>query len=177
MLIEKDLSLKNRLKDKVILLTGAGGGIGLEAAKAFGYMGAKVIIAEIDKQKLASAENSFITKFGENSADFYEIDLSNEKQIYRLVCYVIEKYGCLDVLFHNATIIAMGAVEEVPVAVWDKSYAVNFRAPLLLTQLFLPVMKDRNSGTIVFVSSSGAAPFMGAYEVFKTTQVELCNTL
>ena len=53
MLIEKDLSLKNRLKDKVILLTGAGGGIGLEAAKAFGYMGAKVIIAEIDKQKLA----------------------------------------------------------------------------------------------------------------------------
>ena len=177
MLIEKDLSLKNRLKDKVILLTGAGGGIGLEAAKAFGYMGAKVIIAEIDKQKLASAENTFITKFGENSADFYEIDLSDEKQIYRLVCYVIEKYGCLDVLFHNATITAMGAVEEVPVAVWDKSYAVNFRAPLLLTQLFLPVMKDRNSGTIVFVSSSGAAPFMGAYEVFKTTQVELCNTL
>ena len=177
MLIEKDLSLKNRLKDKVILLTGAGGGIGLEAAKAFGYMGAKVIIAEIDKQKLASAENSFITKFGENSADFYEIDLSDEKQIYRLVCYIIEKYGCLDVLFHNATITAMGAVEEVPVAVWDKSYAVNFRAPLLLTQLFLPVMKDRNSGTIVFVSSSGAAPFMGAYEVFKTTQVELCNTL
>ena len=71
----------------------------------------------------------------------------------------------------------MGAVEEVPVAVWDKSYAVNFRAPLLLTQLFLPVMKDRNSGTIVFVSSAGAAPFMGAYELFNTTQVELCNTL
>ena len=38
-------------------------------------------------------------------------------------------------------------------------------------------MKTKNSGTIVFVSSSGAAPFMGAYEVFKTAQVELCNTL
>ena len=95
MLIEKDFSLKNTLKDKVILLTGAGGGIGLEAAKAFSYMGAKVIIAEIDKQKLASGENTFITKFGENSADFYEIDLSDEKQIYRLVSYVKEKYGCL----------------------------------------------------------------------------------
>ena len=71
----------------------------------------------------------------------------------------------------------MGAVEEIPIAVWDKSYAVNFRAPLLLTQLFLPVMKKRNSVTIVFVSSSGAASFMGAYEVFKTAQVELCNTL
>ena len=74
-----------------------------------------------------------------NSAEFYQIDLSDEKQIYSLVSYVIEKYGCLDVLFNNATITAMGAVEEVPVAVWDKSYAVNFRAPLLLTQLFLPL--------------------------------------
>jgi hypothetical protein len=47
----------------------------------------------------------------------------------------------------------------------------------LLTQQFLPDMKKRNSGTVVFVSSSGAAPYMGAYEVFKTAQVELCNTL
>ena len=52
MFIEKDLFLKNRLKDKVVLLTGAGGGIGLETAKAFIYMGAKVIIAEFDKQKM-----------------------------------------------------------------------------------------------------------------------------
>ena len=69
--------------------------------------------------------------------------------------------NALDVLFNNATITAMGAVEEVPVADWDKSYADNFRAPLLLTQLFLPFMKNKNSGTLVFVSSSGAAPFMG----------------
>lgn len=177
MLIERNLSLKNRLKDKVVLLTGAGGGIGLEAAKALVYMGAKVIIAEIDKKRLADAEKTLTNEFGNNSAVFYEIDLSDEKQIYDLVSYVEEKYGCPDVLFNNATITAMGAVEEVPIATWDKCYAVNFRAPLLLTQLFLPSMKHRDSGTIVFVSSSGAAPFMGAYEVFKTTQVELCNTL
>lgn len=177
MLIEKNSSLKNRLKDKVILITGAGGGIGLEAAKALVYMGAKVIIAELDKQKLANAENTLTDKFGKNSTEFYKIDLSDEKQIYALFSHIKEKYGCIDVLFNNATITAIGGVEEVPVAVWDKSYAVNFRAPLLLTQLFLPLMKHKNSGTIVFVPSSGAAPFMGAYEVFKTAQVELCNTL
>lgn len=140
-------------------------------------MGAKVIIAEIDKKRLAYAEKTLTNEFGKNSAELYEIDLSDENQILTLVSYVKEKYGCIDVLFNNATITAIGAVEEVPIAVWDKSYAVNFRAPLLLTQLFLPLMKYRNSGAIVFVSSSGAAPFMGAYEVFKTTQVELCNTL
>lgn len=177
MLIEKSISFKNGLKDKIVLLTGAGGGIGLETAKALIYMGAKVIIAEIDKQKLVHAENSLNSIFGKNSAEFYEIDLFDEKQIYSLASYVKERYGSIDVLFNNATMTAIGAVEEVPIDVWDKSYAVNFKAPLLLTKIFLPLMKYKNSGTIVFVSSSGAAPFMGAYEVFKTTQVELCNTL
>lgn len=177
MLIEKNISSKNSLKGKVVLLTGAGGGIGLETAKALIYMGARVIIAEIDKLKLLNAENTLTNIFGENSAEFYEIDLSDEKQIYNLFSFVKEKYKGIDVLFNNATITAIGSVEQVSIDVWDKSYAVNFKAPLLLTQLFLPLMKHKNSGTIVFVSSSGAAPFMGAYEVFKTSQIELCYTL
>ncbi|WP_346961676.1 SDR family NAD(P)-dependent oxidoreductase [Clostridium sp.] len=177
MLIEKNISFKNRLEDKVILLTGAGGGIGFETAKALVYMGAKVIVAEIDKRKILYAQSTLDSIFGKNSVEFYEIDLSDENQIYALVSHVKDKYGRIDVLFNNATITAMGTVEEVSVDVWDKSYAVNFKAPLLLTQLVLPLMKQKSSGTIVFVSSSGAAPFMGSYEVFKTAQVELSNTL
>lgn len=91
--------------------------------------------------------------------------------------WVLQIYGVPDVIINNATITKMGAVDEVETTFWDKSYAVNLRAPLVLTQLFLPAMKKRKSGTIVFVSSSGAAPYMGAYEVFKTAQVELGNTL
>ncbi len=177
MLIEKNKSFKNNLEGKVILLTGAGGGIGFETAKALVYMGAKVIIAEIDKRKILCAQSALDSIFGKNSVEFYEIDLSDENQIYALVSHVKDKYGRIDVLFNNATIATMGTVEEVSIDVWDKSYAVNFKAPLLLTQLVLPLMKQKSSGTIVFVSSSGAAPFMGAYEVFKTAQVELSNTL
>lgn len=177
MLIEKNKSFKNNLEGKVILLTGAGGGIGFETAKALVYMSAKVIIAEIDKGKILCAQSALDSIFGKNSVEFYEIDLSDENQIYTLVSHVKDKYGRIDVLFNNATIATMGTVEEVSIDVWDKSYAVNFKAPLLLTQLVLPLMKQKRSGTIVFVSSSGAAPFMGAYEVFKTAQVELSNTL
>ncbi len=177
MLIEKNKSFKNKLEDKVILLTGAGSGIGFETAKALVYMGAKVIVAEIDKRKILCAQSTLDSIFGKNSVEFYEIDLSYENQIYALVSHVKDKYGGIDVLFNNATIATMGTVEEVSIDVWDKSYAVNFKAPLLLTQLVLPLMKQKRSGTIVFVSSSGAAPFMGAYEVFKTAQVELSNTL
>ena len=177
MIIEKLAGARGCLHDKAILLTGAGGGIGLEAAKTFAYMGAKIIIAEIDKAKGTRAVQFILSDFPDAHVEFYEIDLSEEQQIKDLYRYIAEKYGFLDILFNNAAMTPMGNVEEVPIDIWDKSYRVNFKAPLLLTQLFLPAMKKENRGTIVFVPSSGAAPYMGAYEVFKTAQVELCNTL
>lgn len=177
MLIENSSLLRTTLFGKTILLTGAGGGIGYEAARALSWLGAKVIIAEIDKGKGEIAERKINQEMGSIQVEFHEIDLSDEEQIERLVQYTKDKYGFIDVVFNNATMTAMGAVEQVSIATWDKSYAVNFRVPLLLTQKFLPEMKKYNKGTIVFVPSSGAAPYMGAYEVFKTAQVELCNTL
>jgi len=175
MLIEKNKSLRNSLFGKTILLTGAGGGIGTEAAKAFAYMGAHVIAAEIDPISGSAIEKQ-ITESG-GSAEYYRIDLTDTAQIREMTEYIRRKYGCPDVVFNNAAAAKIGAVDEVDIAFWDKSYAVNLRAPLLLTQAFLPEMKKRDSGALVFVSSSGASPDMGAYEVFKTSQVELANTL
>ena len=177
MLLEKEKSLINALNGKIILLTGAGGGIGFEAAKAFVYMGAKVIIAEVDKKKGIDAEQYLNSAYYGDLAEFYEVDLNNENQIMGMYDYINRVYGCPDVIFHNATITPIGAIDEISLQMWDKSYRVNYRAPLQITQLFLPAMKKRNSGILVFVSSSGAAPYMGTYEVFKTAQVELCNTL
>ena len=177
MLIVKDDSLKKALDGKVILLTGGGGGIGLEAAKAWMHMGARVIIAEVDRKKGIEAETNLNMLAGRRLAEFYQIDLSKEEEVLSMAEVIEERYGCPDVIFHNATITPMGAVDEVDIEIWDKSYAVNFRAPLLLTKQFLPAMKSRDAGVIVFVSSSGAAPYMGAYEVFKTAQIELSNTL
>jgi len=177
MLIVNKLELSNILKGKIILLTGAGGGIGFEAAKAFAYMGAQIVIAEIDHNKGSFAESFINSNFHNNLAKYYEIDLSNEKQLVTMMDFISQNYGCPDVIFNNATITKIGAVDDVEIGFWDKSYAVNLKAPLLLTQKFLPQMKMRKSGTVVFVSSSGASPYMGAYEVFKTAQVELSNTL
>ena len=162
---------------KVVLLTGAGGGIGIEAALAFAAMGARVVAAEIDPVKGAQTEKAVASAYPESPAVFYEVDLSNESQVRAMAAWVSEHVGIPDIVFNNATITKMGAVDAVDVSFWDKSYAVNLKAPLLLSQLFLPHMKARKSGALVFVSSSGASPYMGAYEVFKTAQVELANTL
>ena len=169
-------SFPGLLNQKTILLTGAGGGIGIEAALAFAAMGARVILAEIDPASGKRAEETVNASYPASAA-FYEVNLASDEQVRRMAEWIDANYGTPDVLFHNATVTKMGAVDQVDVSYWDKSYAVNLRAPLLLTQLFLPQMKARNSGAIAFVSSSGASPYMGAYEVFKTAQVELGNTL
>ena len=169
-------SFPGLLKQKTVLLTGAGGGIGVEAALSFAAMGARVILAEIDPANGEHAEEAVNAAYPASAA-FYEVDLSSDEQLRRMAQWIEANYGTPDVLFHNATITKMGAVDQVDVAHWDKSYAVNLRAPLLITQLFLPQMKARNSGAVAFVSSSGASPYMGAYEVFKTAQVELGNTI
>jgi len=177
MLIERKNELKNCLKDKVVLITGAGGGIGFEAAKAFAYMGANVIIAEIDKNKGLSAEKSINDYFRNKLIEYYEIDISNENNIDKMIEYINKKYGCPDIIFNNATIAKIGALDEIPIELWDLSYAVNLKAPFIFIKKYIPIMKKRKSGIVVFVSSSGAAPYMGGYEIFKIAQVELSNTL
>ena len=171
------LSVSDIMQGKTVLLTGAGGGIGFEAARCFAAMGARIILAEIHRDKGQDAEDAINATFPNRPAAFYEIDLADEAQIRTMAEWILKIYGVPDVIFNNATITKMGAVDQVETAFWDKSYLVNLRAPLILTQLFLGAMKERKSGTLVFVSSSGAAPYMGAYEVFKTAQVELSSTL
>ena len=89
----------------------------------------------------------------------------------------MKKFGKIDVVLNNATVFPMGAVKDTAIESWDFSYRVNLRGPVALARKFLPAMIERKHGVFVCVSSSGAAPFMGAYEVFKTTQVELSNTI
>lgn len=162
--------------EKTVLLTGAGGGIGYEAAKAFANMGLKIIIVDIDADKGEKAMAN-INATHSNAATFYQTDLSEETQVEKLCSDIFLNFGCPDVIFHNATCVTLGKVENVGIDAWDKGYAVNLKAPVQITSYFLPHMKKRNTGCLVFVSSSGAAPYMGAYEVFKTAQVELSNTL
>lgn len=176
MILEKNNYDRNALQDKIVLITGGGGGIGIEASRAFAYMGAHVIIAEIDAGRGKQAEKLINEESLNGTVDFFQIDITNEKQIDKLYEYIMDKYMRLDVLINNAAIVPMGAIDTVSISDWDLSYAVNLRAPVLLTKKFLSSMK-KTGGIIVFVPSGNTNPYMSAYEIFKTAQVELCNTL
>ncbi|MGA3111597.1 MAG: SDR family oxidoreductase [Candidatus Bathyarchaeia archaeon] len=177
MIIGKANINKNSLKDEVAIVTGAGRGIGYEAAKALAWLGAKVVIAEINEQNGKMAEESINNDFGAGKAFFLKTDVGDEKDIDNLAEATLKKFSKADIVLNNATVFPIGAVKDTPVDSWDYSYRVNLRGPVLLARKFLPAMIERKHGVFVCVSSSGAAPYMGAYEVFKTAQVELANTI
>jgi len=176
MILEKNNYDKNALQNKIVLITGGGGGIGIEASRAFAYMGAHVIIAEIDADRGMQAQKLINEENHNGTVDFFQIDITDEKQINKLYEYIMDKYTRLDVLINNAAIVPMGAIDTVSISDWDLSYAVNLRAPVLLTKKFISSMRD-TGGIIVFVPSAAPTPYMSAYEIFKTAQVEFCNTL
>ena len=167
---------KGKLAGKVVLITGAGGGIGLETAKCFAVMGARVVMLDIDREKGARAEEA-VRAIPGAVAEYYYIDLAEEGSFGAMRDFVMDRYGCPDVVFNNAAVLHLGAVGEIGSGDWDHGYRVNFKAPVLLVDCFLEEMKRRDSGVFVFVSSSGAAAYMGAYEIFKTAQGELAGTL
>lgn len=163
------------LKGKTVLLTGGSNGIGVETAKAFAELEATVIIVDIDVNGLNVV--NYVNDTYPNKAFFYQVDLSIESDVLKLCEQIVLNHECPHIIFNNATIAPLGNIGDVNMLTWDKSYAINLKAPLLFTNFFIPHMMKRNEGCFVFVSSSGAAPFMGAYETFKTAQVELSNTL
>ncbi len=176
MLIETSNLHPDTLAGRVAVVTGAGRGIGLEAARALLGLGASVVIAEIDEHLALTAEAELAETFGEGRVMAVPTDVGDEAAVAQLAGRVLERFGHPDIVINNATMTPMGAVWDVAVDQWDRSYRVNLRGPVLLARQFIPEMIKKNYGVFACVSSVGEA-YMGAYESFKAAQVHLGNTL
>ncbi|HEV2137709.1 MAG TPA: SDR family oxidoreductase [Nitrososphaerales archaeon] len=168
---------RKTLEGEVVVVTGAGRGIGYEAASALLWLGARVVLAEVDEKTGREASEQLLSKYDDGSVLFIRTDVGNEEDVARLGARSKSLFGKVDAVINNATAEKIGAVKDTPVDYWDLGYHVDLRGPVLLAREFLPGMVQRNHGVFVCVSSSGAAPFMGPYEVFKTAQVELASTI
>ncbi len=176
-LLISHLGLKpDALSGETVIVTGAGGGIGYEAARALLWLGANVIIAEINENSGPKAAETLGNEFGVQRVLFVRIDVGEEASVQELYRQSIQHFGKVDAVINNATIAVLGKVIDVPIEKWDESYRVNLRGPVLMARTFLPDMISRHNGTFACVSSSGTA-FLGGYESFKAAQVHLANTL
>ena len=137
-----------RLKDKVVIITGAAQGMGkMHAEKALNE-GAKVVITDINKE--LGLQTSQI--LGEN-AIFIQHDVANEEHWSNVISTVIEKWGRIDVLVNNAGITYSTPLEELSLAAYMKIVNINQVSVFLGMKTVAETMKAQNAGSIINISS------------------------
>ena len=129
MLISKGNFNRDSLKGKVVIVTGAGRGIGFESARALVWLGANVVIAEVDEKNGKAAEEAINREFGVSRALFVKTDIGKPEDIDHLADAAQKKYGKVDVVLNNATVFPIAAIKDAPIENWDYSYRVNLRGP------------------------------------------------
>ena len=139
------------LKNKIVLITGAGSGLGKALAVAAGQVAAKVICAGRRKERIQQTADEVTQAGGVGLA--VEMDVTDLKSVEKGL-KMAEKVGPIDVLINNAGIITgLKAVQDLPVEEWDKIMATNVRGPYLLMRAILPGMIQRGFGRILNISA------------------------
>jgi NAD(P)-dependent dehydrogenase (short-subunit alcohol dehydrogenase family) len=140
-----------RLEGKAALVTGASSGLGRATAIALARAGADVALVARSQQELDSAKEE-ISKIGRRALTL-PVDLASEDETTAAIGRTVEALGRIDVLVNAAGTDAPGTVEELDIEGWDRTLAVNLRAPFLLSKAAFPRMREAGGGMIVNISS------------------------
>ncbi|HPR08368.1 MAG TPA: SDR family NAD(P)-dependent oxidoreductase, partial [Denitromonas sp.] len=138
-----------QLNDKVSLITGAAGGIGLGIAKRFIAAGSKVAIADINMD----AARQVVAELGEDRAMAVAMDVTDEDAVNAGVQAVVDRWGTVDVLVSNAGVQIVHPIEDFPFAAWKKMLAIHLDGAFLTTKAVLPHMYAQGSGSVLLMGS------------------------
>jgi NAD(P)-dependent dehydrogenase (short-subunit alcohol dehydrogenase family) len=173
---------KNLLENRIILVTGAGSGIGQAAAKTFGAHGATVVLLGRHEGRLKETYDAIEDAGGPTPALIsFDLHKSPPEDYYALGVTLMETFGRLDGLLHNAAQLALlSRIDDYDYETWQKVIQVNLNAPFLLTQACLPLLRKSDDASILFTSDErgrkGKA-YWGAYGVSKFAIEGLMQTL
>ncbi len=144
-------SIKVRLKDKVTIITGAASGIGKATAKLFAEHGAKVVVADIDKE----GGRQTVTDIKGKGKDgiFVKTDVTIKNDTEQMVEKTVNTYGKLDILFNNAGIAMRLPVAELLEDDWHRCLDVNLTGVFLCSKAAIPAMQKNGGGSIINMSS------------------------
>lgn len=161
--------MNQRFANKVVIVTGAGSGIGRATAIEFAGEGARLMVA--DRNVESGRETLDLVRQGGGEASFFEVDVARAASVEALVAATLATYGRLDVAFNNAGISQTSRpLAEVDDADFDRLIAVNLRGVFLCMKHEIRAMLKGGGGAIVNTASVGgqvAAPELGAYVASK----------
>ena len=173
---------ENCLKDKIILITGTGDGIGATAAKTFAKYGATIILLSKTEKKIV-AINDEIVDAGYPQPAIIPLNLEEATaEDYAGLAHSIEaEFGHLDGLIHNAAMFeGLSPITQFDNTLWNRIVQVNLHAPFLLSQAMIPLLNKSQSSSMVFTSSGVAhqgRAYWNAYGVTKAAGDNLMEML
>lgn len=143
--------MAGRVLNKVAIITGAGGGMGKADAVLLAKEGAKVVITDIQEDKVKEV----VTEIKANGGDaigFYH-NVASEEDWNHIVQETVKTYGKIDILVNNAGISLQRAFEETTLEEWDRVMSINVTSIFYGQKAVLPIMKENGGGSIINISS------------------------
>ena len=170
-----------RLKDKVIIVTGGGVGIGRAYATGLAKEGARVVVADIQEEEAKKVTREI--KQGGGEALALPVDVTSAEKTQAMADKTLQKYGRIDVLVNNAGLysaIKKKPFSEITAEEWDRVMAVNLKGLFFCVQAVYPAMKEQGKGKIINISSGtalGGTPFFLHYVTSKAGVIGFTRAL
>ncbi len=167
------------LKDRIVLITGAASGIGLECARSFAKRGARLVISDVNAEALEKARLDLTA--GRARCHAFACDVASEASVNALAAAVQKDIGAVDVLVNNAGVAFLGSFEETPLAQWRRILDINVLGIVHCVDAFLPSMRaaggKRKIVNVASLAGFAPAPNMSAYAASKHAVVGLSEVL
>ena len=164
--------------ERVVIVTGAGSGIGRGIATLLATEGARVVVAEVNEKRGAEVANELAKV--DATAKFIPTDVSDERSVQTMVEATVETFGCIYGLVNNAGIETAADLTETSVQDWERVLAVNLRSVFLCSRAAIPHMRKNRKGSIVNIASVHANfgfEHASAYDASKGGIVAVTRTI
>jgi 3-oxoacyl-[acyl-carrier protein] reductase len=159
------------VKDRVVVITGAGQGIGRELARQFAAAGAIPVVADVMIDNAALVKAEIEARGGRAMA--VKVDVADEASVNAMIAAVVAEHGRVDVLINNAAIFASlekRKFELIPMDEWDRVMRVNINGPLLCARAVAPVMRKAGWGRIINIASDAVPKGVMNYMHYVTSK-------
>ena len=159
-----------KLKDKIVLITGASAGIGLACAELFASEGAKLILAARREKTLQEISKRLSSQYGTKSHTI-KLDVKNRKECEAALNQIPDEFKSIDILINNAGLArGLGKIQDGNFDDWDEMIDTNIKGTLTFTRLVAPVMIKKGDGMIINIASVAGRQTYPGGNIYCTTK-------
>ncbi len=168
MSVAENLQQLFSLEGKVVLFTGAAGGIGSAIASGMAAAGGEIALCDINEEQLKSVQEEIEENGGKASS--HVMNVTDKESIHNCVEEIGKKYGHIDVLVNCAGINKREGFMDVTEETYDRIMAINLKGVFLVTREVAPYMKEQNAGSIINIGSHNTGSILGGCSVYGATK-------